>query len=149
MLRILQCFCGSFEKHSTGKHKENLKTVYNLFDHWNMALSSDFRHLKAPLGNRLVFRLFWRWQPVARAPFQQPRNAAVLKRSRLKNCRYCYLGLSNSCWTIFLCSSLRTCYLVSRCVAQQLDSNNSVDLRHGPSVAAYILAAWIFDSLNC
>ena len=64
------------------KHKENLRTVYNLFDHWNMALSSDFRHLKTLLATRLVFHLFWRWQPVAHAPFQQPRNAAVLKCCR-------------------------------------------------------------------
>ena len=82
VLRILQHFCGCFEKHSTGKHKENLRTVCNLFDHWNMALFSDFCHLKTFLATRLVFHLFWRWQPVAHAPFQQPRHAAVLKRSR-------------------------------------------------------------------
>ena len=29
------------------------------------------------------------------------------------------------------------CHLVSCCVAQQLDSNNSVDLPRGPSVVAY------------
>ena len=82
VFRISQRFCGCFEKHSMGKHKENLRTVYNLFDHWNMALSSVFRHLKTFLATRLVFHLFWRWQPVAHTPFQQPRNAAVLKRSR-------------------------------------------------------------------
>ena len=49
------------------------------------------------------------------------------------------MGLSNSCWTIFLGFSLRglPLILVSRCVAQQLDSNNSVDLPRGPSVVAY------------
>ena len=82
VLRRSQRFCGCFEKHSTGKHKENLRTVCNLFDHWNMALFSDFCLLKTFLATRLVFHLFWRWQPVAHAPFQQPRNAAVLKRSR-------------------------------------------------------------------
>ena len=55
VLRISRHFCGWFEKHSMGKHKENLRTVYNLFDHWNMALSSDFRHLKTLLATRLVF----------------------------------------------------------------------------------------------
>ena len=77
-------FCRCFEKHSTEKKKENIHvgTVYNLFDHLNMALSSGFRHLKTLLATRSVFHLFWRWQPVARAPFQQPQNAAVLKRSR-------------------------------------------------------------------
>ena len=82
VLRISRHFCGYFEKHSMGKHKENLRTVYNLFDHWNMALSSDFRHLKTLLATRLVFHLFWRWQPVAHAPFQQPQSAAVWKLSR-------------------------------------------------------------------
>ena len=77
-------FCRCFEKHSTEKNKENIHvgTVYNLFDHLNMALSSGFRHLKTLLAARSVFHLFWRWQPVARAPFQQPQNAAVLKHSR-------------------------------------------------------------------
>ena len=54
----------------------------NLFDPWNMELFSDFCHLKTFLATRLVFYLFWRWQPVAHTPFQQPGNAAVLKRSR-------------------------------------------------------------------
>ena len=84
VLRISRHFRGCFEKHSMGKHKENLRTVYNLFDHWNMALSSDFRHLQTLLATRSVFHLFWRWQAVARALFQQPRNAAVLMCSRPK-----------------------------------------------------------------
>ena len=54
----------------------------NLFDHWNMELFSDFCHLKTFLATRLVFHLFWRWQPVAHTPFQEPGNATVLKRSR-------------------------------------------------------------------
>ena len=57
-------------KEFNGKTQENLRTVCNLFDHWNMALSSDFRHIKALLATRSVFHLFWRWQPVARALFQ-------------------------------------------------------------------------------
>ena len=123
VLRISRHFCGWFEKHSMGKHKENLRTVYNLFDHWNMALSSDFRHLKTLLATRSVFHLFWRWQPVAHALFQQPRNAAVLKHSQPRTNRHCYLGLSNSCWTICLGSLLSgACHLVSRCVAQQLET---------------------------
>ena len=56
--------------------KKNVRTVYNLFDHWNMVLSSDFHHLKTHLATRLVLHPFY--------------------------------GLSNSCWTIFLCSSLRS-----------------------------------------
>ncbi|CAH3182541.1 unnamed protein product [Porites lobata] len=37
----------------------------------------------------------------------------------------------------FLAFLSGACHLVSRCVAQQLDSNNSVDLPRGPSVVAY------------
>ena len=55
VLRILRRFCGCFEKHSTGKHKENVRTVYNLFDHWNMALSSECGCLKTLLATRSVF----------------------------------------------------------------------------------------------
>ena len=53
-------FCRCFEKHSTEKNKENIHvgTVYNLFDHLNMALSSGFRHLKTLLAARSVFHLF-------------------------------------------------------------------------------------------
>ena len=151
MLRISRHFCGWFEKHSMGKHKENLRTVYNLFDHWNMALSSDFRHLKTLLATRLVFHLFWRWQPVAHALFQQPRNAAVLKHSQPRTNRHCYLGLSNSCWTILmsLLSSLRSLpFSLTLCCPTAW--NNCVDLPRGPSVVAYIcITAWIFVSLNC
>ena len=58
VLRISRHFWGCFEKHSMGKHKENLRTVYSLFDHSNIALSSDFRHLKTLLATRSVFHLF-------------------------------------------------------------------------------------------
>ena len=50
----------------------------------------------------------------------------------------------------FLALLSGACHLVSRCVAQQLHSNNSVDLPRGPSVVAYIcITTWIFDSLIC
>ena len=133
VLRILQRFCGCFEKHSTGKHKENVRTVYNLFDHWNMVLSSDFHRLKTHLATRLVLHLFWRWQPVAgcwHAPF------------------HCYVASLIVAGPYFLALLSGACHLLSRCVAQQLDSNNSVDLPRGPSVVAYIcITAWIFDWL--
>ena len=77
-IKNIATFLWMFWKAFNGK----THTVYNLFDHWNMALSTDSRHLKTLLATRSVFHLFWRWQPVAHAPFQHPRNAAVLKRSR-------------------------------------------------------------------
>ena len=55
VLRILRHFCGRFEEHSTGKHKKNVRTVYNLFDHWNMALLSEYGCLKTLLATRSVF----------------------------------------------------------------------------------------------
>ena len=73
-----------FWKHD-GKTEEKLiiRTVYNLFGHWNTALWSDFRCLKTLLVTRSVFHLFWSWRPVGGAPYMyQPRNAHVLKRSR-------------------------------------------------------------------
>ena len=78
VLRISWRFCGCFKKHSTGKHKENLRTVYNLFDHSNIALSSDLRHLKTLLATRSVFHLFWRWQPVADALFHASSHEMLL-----------------------------------------------------------------------
>ena len=152
MLRILRHFCGCFEKHSMGKHKENVRTVYNLFDHWNMALSSDFHHLKTLLATRLVFHLFWRWQPVAHAPFQQPWNAAVLKRCSPRTSNTAMWASLIVAGPYFLAPLSVAHHLVSCCVAQQLDSNYSVDLPRSPLVVAYIcicIAAWIFDSLNC
>ena len=118
VLRISWCFCGCFKKHSMGKHKENLRTVYNLFDHWNMALSSVFRHPKTLLATRLVFHLFWRWQPVAHAPFQQPRNAAVLKRSRPRTSDTAIWASLIVAGPYFLALLPWACHLVSRCVAQ-------------------------------
>ena len=78
VLRILWRFCGCLKKHSTGKHEENLRTVYNLFDHSNIALSSDFRHLKSLLATRSVFHLSWKWQPVAHAPFHASSHEMLL-----------------------------------------------------------------------
>ena len=80
-VKYRQRVCGCLEKHSTGKRRKNLRTVYSLFDHKNTSLSSDFRRLKTIRATRSVFHLFWRWRPVARAPYQ-PRNAAVLKHGR-------------------------------------------------------------------
>ena len=62
-----------------------------------------------PLDPPLVFHLFCRWRPVARASYQ-PRNAAVLKRKAqsAKNFRHWCFGLSNSCWTLFVRSSPRS-----------------------------------------
>ena len=152
LIRISWRFCGCFEKHSTGKHKENIRTVYNLFDHWNMALSSDFHHLKTLLATWLVFHLFWRWQPVAHALFQQPRNAAVLKCSRprtLDTAMWASLIVAGP-YFLALLSGAR--HLVSRCVAQQLDSNNCVDLPQGKStVAVHRLLSgsiYMYRSLN-
>ena len=143
MLRISWRFCGCFKKHSTGKHKENLRTVYNLFDHSNIALSSDFPHLKTLLATRSVFHLFWRWQPVAHAPFHasmQPRNAAVLKCSRPRTSGTAIWASLIVTGPYFLALLSGPCHLISCCVAQQLDSNNSVDLPCGPSVVAYIIS---------
>ena len=122
VLRIWRHFLGCFEKHSMGKHKKNLRTVYNLFNHWNMALSTDFRHLKTLLAARSVFHLFWRWQPVAHAPFQQPRNAAVLKRSRPRTSDTDIWASLIVAGPYFLSLLPRACHLVSLCVAQQLET---------------------------
>ena len=141
VLRISRHFCGWFEKHSMGKHKENLRTVYNSFDHVILKLF-------LPLDWSSI--LFWRWQPVAHALFQQPRNAAVLKHSQPRMNRHCYLGLSNSCWTILmsLLSSLRSLpFSLTLCCPTAW--NNCVDLPCGPSVVAYIcITAWILTLLT-
>ena len=76
---ILWRICGCFYVNLTGKWKENFRTVYSLFGHWNTTFCSDFRRLTTLLVTRSVFLLFWRWQPVAHALYQ-PQNAAVLKR---------------------------------------------------------------------
>ena len=118
VLRISWRFCGCFKKHSTGKHKENLRTVYNLFDHSNIALSLDFRHLKTLLATRSVFHLFWRWQPVAHTPFQQPRNAAVLKHTRPRISDTAMWASLIVAGPYFLALLSGACHLVSCCVAQ-------------------------------
>ena len=107
----------------------------------NMALSSDFHHLWTLLATRLVFHLFWRWQPVAHAPFQQPRNAALLKCSWPRTSDTAIWASLIVAGPYFLALLPGACHLVSCCVAQQLDSNNSVDLPRGPSVVAYISIA--------
>ena len=129
VLRISRHFCGWFEKHSMGKHKENLRTVYNSFDHVILKLF-------LPLDWSSI--LFWRWQPVAHAPFQQSQNAAVLKRSRPRTSDTAIWASLIVAGPYFLALLPGACHLVSCCVAQQLDSNNSVDLPRGPSVVADI-----------
>ena len=148
MLRISRHFCGWFEKHSMGKHKENLRTVYNLFDHWNMALSSDFRHLKTlslPLDrSSICFE-----DGSLLLALCSSTKCCCVKAESAKNLRHCYVGLSNSCWTIFLGSSpMSLPFSLTLCCTTAW--NNSVDLPRGPSVVANIcITAWIFDSLNC
>ena len=117
-IKNIATFLWMFWKAFNGK----THTVYNLFDHWNIALSTDSRHLKTLLATRSVFHLFWRWQPVAHAPFQQPRNAALLKRSRPRTS-------DTAIWTslivagpYFLALLPGVCNLVSLCVAQQLET---------------------------
>ena len=126
MLRILRRFVDVLKSIQQKKNKENIhvRTVHNFFDYLNMALSSGFRHLKTLLATRSVFHLFWRWQPVARAPFQQPQNAAVLKSSQPRTS-------DTAIWTspilllsgpYFLALLPWACHLVSHCVAQQLET---------------------------
>ena len=117
-VKNIATFLWMFWKEFNGK----THTVYNLFDHWNMALSTESRHLKTLLASRSVFHLFWRWQPVAHASFQQPRNAVVLKRSRPRTS-------DTAIWTslivagpYFLALLPGVCHLVSLCVAQQLET---------------------------
>ena len=60
MLRISRRFVDVLKSIQQKKNKENIhvRTVYNLFDHLNMALSSGFRHLKTLLATRSDFHLF-------------------------------------------------------------------------------------------
>ena len=86
------------------------------------------------------------------APFQQPWNAAVLKgsRPRTSDTAIWVSLIVAGPYVLALFSQELAIILVSHCVAQQLDSDNSVDLPRGPAVVAYVcIAAWIFDSLNC
>ena len=135
----------AFDGKTQGKRKDSLQLIWPI-----IALSSDFRHLKTLLSTRLVFHLFWRWQPVAHALFQQPRNAALLKHSQPRTNRHCYFGLSNSCWTILMSwlSSLRSLpFSLTLCCPTAW--NNCVDLPRGPSVVAYIcITAWILTLLT-
>ena len=54
MLRISRRFVDVLKSIQQKRNKENIhvRTVYNLFDHLNMALSSGFRHLKTLLATR-------------------------------------------------------------------------------------------------
>ena len=124
MLTISRRFVDVLKSIPQKKNKENIhvRTVYNLFDHLNMALSSGFRHLKTLLATRSVFHLFWRWQPVARAPFQQPQNAAVLKRSWPRTSDTAIRVSLIVARPYFLALLSGACHLVSRYVAQQLET---------------------------
>ena len=124
MLRISRRFVDVLKSIQQKRNKENIhiRTVYNLFDHLNMALSSGFRHLKTLLATRSDFHLFWRWQPVARAPFQQPRNVAVLKRSRPRTSDTAIRVSLIVARPYFLALLSGACHLVSRYVAQQLET---------------------------
>ena len=122
MLRISRRFVDVLKSIQQKRNKENIhiRTVYNLFDHLNMALSSGFHHLKTLLATRSDFHLFWRWQPVARAPFQQPRNVAVLKRSQPRTSDTAIRVSLIVARPYFLALLSGACHLVSRYVAQQL-----------------------------
>ena len=124
MLRISRRFVDVLKSIQQKKNKENvhIRTVYNLFDHLNMALSSDFRHLKTLLATRSDFHLFWRWQPVAHASFQQPQNVAVLKRSQPRTSDTAIRVSLIVARPYFLALLSGACHLVSRYVAQQLET---------------------------
>ena len=62
----------------------------------------------------------------------------MLKRSRPRTSDTAIWASLIVAGPYFLALLSGACHLVSCCVAQQLDSNNSVDLPHGPSVVAYI-----------
>ena len=73
--------------------------------------------------------------------FQQLRNAAVLKRGRPRTSDTAIWASLIVAEPYFLALLSGARHLVSCCVAQQLDSNNSVDLPRGPPVVAYISIA--------
>ena len=131
-------FCKAFN----GKTQENLRTVYNLFDHWNMALSSDFRHLKTlslPLDrSSICFE-----DGSLLLALCSSTKCCCVKAESAKNLRHCYVSLSNSCWTIFLGSSpMSLPFSLTLCCTTAW--NNSVDLPCGPS----IIYVWQLESLT-
>ena len=131
-------FCKAFN----GKTPENLRTVYNLFDHWNMALSSDFRHLKTlslPLDrSSICFE-----DGSLLLALCSSTKCCCVKAESAKNLRHCYVGLSNSCWIIFLGSSpMSLPFSLTLCCTTAW--NNSVDLPCGPS----IIYVWQLESLT-
>ena len=92
----------------------------------------------------------WRWRPVAGAPFQQPRNAAVLKSSQPRTSDtaiWASLIVAGPYFLALLPWALQPFSLTLCCTTAW---NISVDLPCGPLVVANIrITAWIFDSLNC
>ena len=139
VLRILWCFCGCFKKHSTGKHKENLRTVYNLFEYSNIALSWDFHHLKVflpPDRSSICFEdgsllLMLRSMPAA------TKYCCVLKDSWPRTSGTAMWASLIVAGPYFLAFLSGACHLVSRLLHNiQVDSNNSVDLPRGAAVVA-------------
>ena len=121
VLRISWHFCGWFEKHSMGKHKENLRTVYNLFDHWNMALSSDFRHLKTLLATKLVFHSVLKMAACcSRSVPAATKCCCVLKQSWPRTSGAAMWSSLIVAGPYFLAFLSGAYHLVSRCVAQHL-----------------------------
>ena len=114
-------------------------TTYLTTEIWHFLQTFIIFKLLLPLDwSSICFEAIW--QPVAHAPFQQPRNAAVLKRSRPKTSDTAIWASLIVAGPYFLALLPGARHLVSCCVAQQLDSNNSVDLPRGPSVVAYIIS---------
>ena len=134
VLRILWHFCGCFEKHSMGKHKENLKIWHFLqtFIIFELFLPLDWSSICFEDGSLL---LTLRSVPAA------TKCCCVLKHSWPRTSGTAMWASLIVAGPYFLAFLSGACHLVSRCVAQQLDSNNSVDLPRGPSVVAYISIA--------
>ena len=153
---FLWMFWKAFNGKTQRKWKDSLQLIWPL--KYGTFSSSDFHRLKTLLATRLVFNLFWRWQPVAHALFQQPRNAAVLKHSQPRTAHtaiWASLIVVAGPYFLALLSGAR--HLVSCCVAQQLDSKLLCGFASWPfsgSIYIYIyiyicITARIFDSLNC
>ena len=64
----------------------------------------------------------WRWWPVVLAPSQQPQNAAVLKCSQARTSDTAIWASLIVAGPYFLALLPGACHLVSRCVAQQLET---------------------------
>ena len=85
----------------------------------NMVMKSQ-RYVKS---SDFLRKKQWRWWPVAGAPFQQPRNAAVLKSSQPRTSDTAIWASLIVAGPYFLALLPWACHLVSRCVAQQLETS--------------------------